>query len=177
MAKPKHIQPISPSLNPASAPTAGLLRRLGALLYDALVVTSLLIIAGFIGMGIAKLLLITGMASVPAGEDTVWLLTRHSLSLIYTLWLAFVVCGFYTWFWTRAGQTVGMRAWRLRIQNEDGSQLRVTQALIRLATAAFGLGNLMCLFNRKHPRAFQDIWAECEVIVLSKQENLAMLNK
>ncbi|MGL4715157.1 MAG: RDD family protein, partial [Aeromonas sp.] len=38
-------------------------------------------------------------------------------------------------------------------------------------------GNLMCLFNRKHPRAFQDIWAECEVIVLSKQENLAMLNK
>ena len=45
------------------------------------------------------------------------------------------------------------------------------------ATAAFGLGNLMCLFNRQRPRAFQDIWAECEVIVLNKQENLELLNK
>jgi uncharacterized RDD family membrane protein YckC len=177
MAKPKQVQQKFPSPANSPYPSAGLLRRLGALLYDALVVTSLLIIAGFIGTGVAKLLLITGMASVPAGEDTLWLLTRHHLSLIYTLWLAFVICGFYTWFWTRAGQTIGMRAWRLRIQNEDGSHIRVTQALIRLATAAFGLGNLMCLFNRKHPRAFQDIWAECEVVVLGKQENLEMLNK
>lgn len=177
MAKRKQVQPTPPSSVTPQFPSAGLLRRIGALIYDALVVASLLIIAGFIGMGVAKLLLVTGMASVPAGEDTVWLLTRHNLSLIYTLWLAFVICGFYTWFWTRAGQTIGMRAWRLRIQNEDGSNIRVTQALIRLATAAFGLGNLMCLFNRKKPQAFQDIWAECEVIVLSKQENLELLNK
>ena len=177
MAKPKPVQQKKTSPVHPQYPSAGLLRRLGALIYDALVVTSLLVIAGFIGMGVAKLLLATGMASVPAGEDSVWLLTRHPLSLIYTLWLAFVICGFYTWFWTCAGQTIGMRAWRLRIQNEDGSPIRITQALIRLATAAFGLGNLMCLFNRKRPRAFQDIWAECEVIVLSKQENLEMLNK
>ena len=162
---------------PVTHPTAGLLRRLGALIYDALVVSALLIIAGFIGMAVAKLLLLTGLASVPVGEDAVWLLTRHPLSLIYTFWLAFVICGFYTWFWTRAGQTIGMRAWRLRIQNKDGSNIRITQALIRLATAAFGLGNLLCLFNCKQPRAFQDLWAECEVIVLSKQENLELLNK
>ena len=34
-------------------PSAGLLRRLGALLYDYLVVIALLIIAGFIGMGVS----------------------------------------------------------------------------------------------------------------------------
>ncbi|MGL5303961.1 MAG: RDD family protein, partial [Aeromonas sp.] len=79
--------------------------------------------------------------------------------------------------WTHLGQTIGMRAWRMRIQNEDGSPIRVTQALIRLATSAFGLGNLMCVFNRQRPRAFQDIWAECEVVVLSKEENLALLAK
>ncbi|MBL0458165.1 RDD family protein [Aeromonas enteropelogenes] len=177
MAKRKQVQQTPPSSTKPGYPSAGLLRRLGALLYDALVVTSLLIIAGFIGMAVAKLLLVTGMASVPAGEDSLWLLTRHRYSLIYTLWLTFVICGFYTWFWTRAGQTIGMRAWRLRIQNEDGSNIRITQALIRLATAAFGLGNLMCLFNRKEPRAFQDIWAECRVVVLDKQANLELLNK
>ncbi len=58
-----------------------------------------------------------------------------------------------------------------------GSNIRVTQALIRLATSAFGLGNLLCVFNRAHPRAFQDIWAECEVVVLGKAENLEQLNR
>ncbi|MEN9585911.1 MAG: hypothetical protein RLZZ616_2917 [Pseudomonadota bacterium] len=173
MAKRKPVQPASTSHTVPHYPSAGLLRRLGALLYDYLVVISLLIIAGFIGMGVAHLLLATGAATLPEGKDASWLLT----SPIYSAWLAFIICGFYTWFWTRAGQTVGMRAWRLRIQNADGSNIRITQALIRLATAAFGLGNLMCLFNRKAPRAFQDIWSECEVVVLGKQENLEMLNK
>ncbi|KFN18467.1 RDD family protein [Aeromonas bestiarum] len=173
MAKRKPVQPTSTSPTAPHYPSAGLLRRLGALLYDYLVVISLLIIAGFIGMGVAHLLLATGAATIPEGKDASWLLT----SPIYSAWLAFIICGFYTWFWTRAGQTIGMRAWRLRIQNADGSNIRITQALIRLATAAFGLGNLMCLFNRKAPRAFQDIWSECEVVVLGKQENLEMLNE
>ena len=46
-----------------------------------------------------------------------------------------------------------------------------------IATSAFGLGNLLCVFNRAHPRAFQDIWAECEVVVLGKTENLEQLNR
>lgn len=173
MAKRKTVT--SPQTPPPQHkhPSAGLLRRLGALLYDYLVVIALLIIAGFIGMGVAQLLLATGMATVPEGKDASWLLT----SPLYSAWLALVICGFFTWFWTRAGQTIGMRAWRLRIQNVDGSNIRITQALIRLATAAFGLGNLLCLFNREHPRAFQDIWSECEVVVLSKEENLEQLNK
>ncbi|MGY3942136.1 RDD family protein [Aeromonas tecta] len=173
MAKRKTVP--SPQTPPPQHkyPSAGLLRRLGALLYDYLVVIALLIIAGFIGMGVAQLLLATGLATIPEGRDASWLLT----SPLYSAWLALVICGFYTWFWTRAGQTIGMRAWRLRIQNEDGSNIRITQALIRLATAAFGLGNLLCVFNRERPRAFQDIWSECEVVVLNKQENLEQLNK
>lgn len=173
MAKRKSVTP-PPATPPVHThPSAGLLRRLGALLYDYLVVISLLVIAGFIGMGVAQLLLATGLATVPEGRDASWLLT----SPLYSAWLALVIMGFYVWFWTRAGQTIGMRAWRLRIQNVDGSNIRVTQALIRLATAAFGLGNLMCLLGGERPKAFQDIWAECEVIVLSKDENLNMLSK
>ena len=52
MAKRKTPSPLQPA---PRHPSAGLLRRLGALLYDYLVVISLLIIAGFIGMGVAKL--------------------------------------------------------------------------------------------------------------------------
>ena len=68
---PSSLQPPPQHLHPS----AGLLRRLGALLYDYLVVIALLIIAGFIGMGVAYLLLATGMATVPEGKDAAWLLT------------------------------------------------------------------------------------------------------
>jgi uncharacterized RDD family membrane protein YckC len=97
-----------------------------------------------------------------------------SHSLLYTAWLAAIIIGFYAWFWVRAGQTIGMRAWRLRVQNKDGSNITLTQALIRMATSAFGLGTLMVLFSDK---SFQDIWAECEMVVLTKEENLEQLNK
>ena len=48
---PSSLQPPPQHLHPS----AGLLRRLGALLYDYLVVIALLIIAGFIGMGVARM--------------------------------------------------------------------------------------------------------------------------
>ena len=100
MAKRKSL-PLQPA---PRHPSAGLLRRLGALLYDHLVVIALLIIAGFIGMGVAHLLLATGMAHVPEGKDAAWLLTSPHLQRLAGL----RHLRFYTWFWVRAGQTIGM---------------------------------------------------------------------
>ncbi len=62
-----------------------------------------------------------------------------------------------------------MKAWRLRVQNSDGSNITITQSLIRMSTSAFGLGNLFSVFKDRN--AFQDLWAECEVIVLTKELN------
>ncbi|MGL5949780.1 MAG: RDD family protein [Aeromonas sp.] len=156
----------APRATPEAKPLAraGLLRRLGAWAYDSLLVAGLLLVAGFIGYAVASALLALGLVTVPQGEAALWLLTRHPLSLLYSLWLAAVVCGFYGWFWTQAGQTLGMRAWRVRLQRVDGGRMNWTQVLIRLATSAFGLGNLLCLVNWREPRAFQDIWAECEMV-------------
>ena len=145
-------------------PSAGLLRRLGALLYDYLVVIALLIIAGFIGMGVAYLLLATGMATVPEGKDAAWLLT----SPLYSAWLALVICGFYTWFWTRAGQTIGMRAWRLRVVDRNGASPGWGAALLRfvvaqVSLALFCLGFLWCLFERER-RGWHDLASGTRVL-------------
>jgi uncharacterized RDD family membrane protein YckC len=44
----------------------------------------------------------------------------------------FVVIGVYfVWFWTHGGQTVAMKAWRLRLLRRDGSPVRRVQALCR----------------------------------------------
>ncbi|EDK28226.1 hypothetical protein VSWAT3_21145 [Vibrionales bacterium SWAT-3] len=58
-----------------------------------------------------------------------------------------------------------MRAWKLRVQNKDGSAITVTQALIRLGTSGFGLANL-CVPLDPQKRGFHDIWAKTEVVVL-----------
>lgn len=173
MAKRKSSPPrqSAPEQVKPTHPSAGFFRRLGSWVYDALIVLSLLIIGGFIGLGVAYLLLALGLTQLEEGKDMADLLSH---SLLYTAWLAAIITGFYAWFWVRAGQTIGMRAWRLRVQNKDGSNITLTQALIRMATSAFGLGTLMVLFSDK---SFQDIWAECEMVVLTKEENLEQLNK
>ncbi|MGL5728997.1 MAG: hypothetical protein ACRCYD_14250, partial [Plesiomonas sp.] len=70
-----------------------------------------------------------------------------------------------------------MRAWRLRVQQLDGRNLTFTQATVRLVTATVGFGNLVVLFDRGNLRAFQDYMADCEVVVLGKDENLSLLGK
>lgn len=60
-----------------------------------------------------------------------------------------------------------MIRFQIRVQNSDGGLISIGQALVRLGTSAFGLGNLMVIFDRREFLAFQDYWANCEVVVTS----------
>jgi uncharacterized RDD family membrane protein YckC len=145
-------------------PRAGLFRRLGAWALDLPLVGALLGCAAFLGFGLAYLLEKRG--ALPLGDHpdvAQWL--AHST--LYILFLTCVVCGFYLWFWCTKGQTPGMRLFRLRVQNVDGSHLKVGQALVRMFSSAFGLGNLLVIFDINQ-LAFQDHWGDCEVVVLDK---------
>ncbi len=72
--------------------------------------------------------------------------------------------------WGRGGQTIGMRAWRLRVVGVDGRRLPWPRALLRFAVAlvslaAFGLGFIWCLFDRKQ-RGWHDIAARSHLVRL-----------
>ncbi len=147
---------------------AGLFRRLGALMYDALIILAIEMMAGGLVIAVIFALNASGMMSYWSYVDASDLLTNHPVwSAFYTGYLALVWIGFIVFFWTRAGQTLGMRAWKLRVQNEDGSTISFTQALIRVATSGFGLANLTVPFDPKK-RGFHDIWAKTQVVVLPK---------
>lgn len=151
--------------NHASSPQyPSLFRRLAAWFYDALIISAVMMIAGGFAMAVIASLLHFHLLNVSNYEDVSAYLTYHpQASLLYTGYLAFVIVGFYSYFWTHGGQTLGMRAWKLKLQNKDGSPLSISQSLIRATTSALGLGNLLA-FNTKR-RALQDIMAECEMIV------------
>ncbi len=118
----------------AEAP--GLARRLAAILYDSLLVIALLIVATALILPLTR-----GHAIAPG-------------NLWYQGYVLLVAFAFFGGCWTLRGQTLGMLAWRLRIERRDGGPVRWRDALIRFAAAllswtVLGLGFLWVLVDRQ----------------------------
>lgn len=127
----------------------GLIRRLAAMLYDFLLLIALFFIATYL------VLPITGGKSIPPGN------------IYYQLYLLLVAFLFYGWFWTHGGQTLGMLAWRLKVQQSDGKPITWGCAGLRFG-AALGagisiLGFFWICFDPKR-RAWHDIWSKTEIV-------------
>ena len=141
-----------------ASPFIQLLRRLYAWAVDTLLASALL---GAVLL-LAHLLLWGLMQAgvIAAGEEISLLLAQSGL---FVLLLGALLCGYFLWFWCRSGQTPGLLLAGLELQSADGSRLKVGQAIVRLTTSAFGLGNLMVLFDTKQ-QSFQDYWAQSKLI-------------
>ena len=106
---------------------ASLLRRLGAMLYDGLLVLALLF------LGTLPFIAARGGEPVPAGN------------LGYRLAMLGIVFAFFVVFWSRYGRTLGMQSWGLRIETADGSRPDIRQSSLRffaglLSWLPLGLG-------------------------------------
>lgn len=155
-----------------SFPRAGFMRRLGSYIYDLLLAAAVYMLAGFCSFLILFLLHYFGVYGNQGHEhfiDTVtntwWLKWPNEIWKIY--WVAY----FFVYFWNRNGQTLGMRAWRLRVQNLDGSLISKPVGWKRLATGILGMGNLWVIVNYKGKQSLQDIATNTEVVTLSLEAN------
>jgi len=75
---------------------------------------------------------------------------------------------FFAYFWVSRGQTVGMLAWGLRIETDDGPALRPAQALLRfvgalLSFATLGVGYLW-MYVDPDRRTWPDMLSKSRVI-------------
>jgi len=85
-------------------------------------------------------------------------------------WWACLV-GYYYICWRKQGQTLGMKAWRLRLQQADGYLASPQQCILRsllapLSLAFLGIGYLWCLLPNKV--CLHDLLTETQVVVLDK---------
>ncbi|MGQ0385224.1 MAG: RDD family protein [Gammaproteobacteria bacterium] len=106
---------------------AGILRRLASLGYDALILAALLFVAT-----LAWLPFTGGEAITPQAQG--W------AAYAYRGFLFLVAFAYYGLSWTRGGQTLGMRAWRIRLTRAAGGAPGWPDALVR-----FTLGVAMAL--------------------------------
>jgi len=127
---------MSDAATPLPLPPPGLLRRLGAMAYDTLLLLALLMMLSYPYVWLT-------------GDDHPGLLVK-TLYQIYLLAICFL---FYGGFWVRGGQTLGMRTWRIKLVRRDDEPITWIDALKRFGSAwvsllCLGLGFLWVLFDR-----------------------------
>ena len=104
-----------------------LLRYLAVMLYDTLLLFSILLFAGLVAVAL------NGGNAISQGNP------------FFTLYLLAVSFLFYGWFWTHGGQTLGMRSWKVKLISHSSNEISWKQAFFRFTTAliswlAVGLG-------------------------------------
>jgi len=112
-------------------------RRLAAILYDSIVLIGLLFLAAL-------------PPTLVYGEG----ITGTVPTLLMRLYLLVVAFAFFGGFWTHGGQTIGMRAWRVRVVDVAGNAIGWRAALVRflvamLSWAVIGAGFWWSLFDRE----------------------------
>lgn len=157
-------------------PRAGFRRRFASWVYDLLIAIAVYMCAGAIAFLLFNIFIRFGVIDMQGFEHPIDL---QRSSIFYSIaiygWNIAWVSFFFVFFWAKSGQTLGMKAWRLRLQNQDGSLISKTTGLKRLLPTLLGLGNLLVIFDRKNKLSLQDRLTDTEVVVLSLEANRGRL--
>lgn len=94
----------------------------------------------------------------------------------YRIALLATTAAYFVASWTRGGQTIGMRAWRVRVVRNDGAPVDAQRALLRFVLAlislgAAGLGFVWALFDADK-RAWHDRAAGTRLVRVSGPANV-----
>lgn len=115
---------------------------MGAIVYDLFLLAAVLFLATAIALPL------NAGAAFTSGQ------------YLYPVYLLAVSFLFFGWFWTHGGQTLGMRAWKIKVLTRDRKPIGWSQALIRFIAAlvswgVFGLGFLWIIIDRQR-RSWHD---------------------
>lgn len=96
-----------------SAAPAGIARRMAAFLYEGVLLFGVVFTGGYLYAALTQ--------------------QRHALQgqLGLQLFLFLLLGLYFAWFWSHGGQTVAMKAWHLRLVDQQGRALRFPRALLR----------------------------------------------
>jgi uncharacterized RDD family membrane protein YckC len=120
----------------ASGVSAGFGRRFAALIYDGFLLVALLMI-----FTAASLIFTPGHMAVTRDSSGGWFYGYRAGELA-------VIGAYYVLNWVRSGQTLGMRAWRLRVVSDTGKPLGLRAAVLRY----------LCGFLAWPPAALGVLW-------------------
>ena len=147
----------------AQYPNASFLKRLGGILYDFCLVFSFVAVIAAITLFILQA---NGLKNIEPDS---------TLSRVFVLYYIFLSFAFFAWFWTHGGQTLGMRAWKMRVVTAQNSELTMFDALARFGFALFlpVISQLWSLVD-KQGLALHERLSGTKLIDLSAKKNPAV---
>lgn len=114
----------------ADATAPGIWRRLACLMYEGVLLFGIVVIVGLFFAGFTQ--------------------QRHALqgrtALVVTLFV--VIALYFTWFWSRHGQTLAMRTWHIRLVTVDGRPLTTARAFCRFLASLLWFLPALALAHR-----------------------------
>ena len=132
---------------------ASLRRRLGATLYDGLLLLALWMSTTLLTV------VITDAADLPRPPE----LLRALLIL--------VAFAFFGWSWTHGGQTLGGRAWKLRVETPAGTLINWPTAMLRFTAGITWIPlGVVWSFSSADRRALHDVIAGTRVVRVMEDE-------
>jgi len=138
--------------------SARLPRILGAVVYDVIIVFSIIFIAA------------QWFPLVPESFQN-----KPGLTLFKQLYMLGISFVYFAYSWRRGGQTIGMKSWKIKLQQTEKNQtaIRWSQCAIRFLVAivswlAGGLGFIWILFNRQH-KSWHDLASGTHLIRVAKK--------
>ena len=101
---------------------ASVSRRLASLLYESLLAFAIAFLAGLLFYGAAS-------------ERLAGLIRSF-----FQIYLVVILGLYFVWCWYRGGQTLPMKAWKLRLVSADGGPVSVRRAALRYLLACLSVG-------------------------------------
>lgn len=154
---------------PESLATAGVIRRLSAMVYDALLVFGVLFTAT-----LPTLLLDSAPNESIVNEQVLHELHPLVEGWPFQLYLLLIFISFFCWFWISNKQTLGMQAWRLQVENYAGGRITLLQCLQRLLGACVSFACLGAgywwIWIDKDGLSWHDRWSKTRIVILPKKK-------
>jgi len=135
------------------------LRRAGAIIYDGLLLLSVFFFA--------TLILLPFTSGRAIGSD----------NIPYHIYLFIISYLYFAWHWSHGGQTLGMRAWRVRLYREDGRAVSWASASQRFLGSILSWlllgGGFVCSFFDPESRTLHDRLTKTSLVIEDRPDKTA----
>ena len=134
--------------------TVNLPRRIAIMFYDSIL---LIVLLFFASLPVAVPLQIT---------------IEHPYYPLYILYIHLVAFLFFGWCWTRGGQTLGSKTWKVKLISDSNNNVTWKQAFLRyigslICWLSLGIGFLWCYTNKER-RAWNDMVSKTRLHIISE---------
>ena len=152
------------STSSEALPPAPLWRRIAAIVYDSILLIAMWFVTTMVYLTVKGMVI--GVEAMKALAES----DQSRSDYVLTAVLFQVTFLFFTYFWCKSGQTLGMQAWRIKLVSSNEIPISWKQCILRFASACIsaiivGLGYLWMLWD-SNKSTWHDRFSQTRIVLV-----------